>query len=76
MAHTNRRRTDKRKDGKVYPVGTRVGMVVNSTLHKGRVYSVDEGGWVYIDWKYPRSGHLPGYCRSSQLMKLGEKDAA
>jgi hypothetical protein len=75
MAHTERRRTDKRKDGKVFKRGTPVGMMVNGQLSEGEVYSADAGGWVYIHWSRA-TGSLPGYCRSSQLINLEKQDAA
>lgn len=75
MAHSPRHNNDKRSHPSVYPHGTIVGAYTSTGLVKGKVYSDDDGGWIYVEWGR-NNDNLPGYLRSTQVFIVEEADAA
>lgn len=76
MAHTPRKRDEKRRHPLMYPVGTDIGMyAADGTKMKGRVTLHDEGGWIYTSWPGWQSavhGPLPSHMRSTNVFKWDE----
>ncbi len=71
MAHTPRRRNDKRPHPLLFTIGTSIGIGTSSGIVTGKVTSVDEGGWIYADWNTPGP---PPWLRATQVFKLETQD--
>lgn len=72
MAHTPRRKNDKRPHPHIFPVGTRIGIGTTNGIVNGRVTHVDEGGWIYASWEQQGP---PPWLRATQVFKLEQTNA-
>lgn len=71
--HTERRLGDsKRPHPKTVTVGDRVQIKHKRGPIQGKVYNVDAGGWIYVQWSDADGIILPGYLRPTQVVPITE----